>query len=396
VATVAGVDLRLEEGRFKAGSAFRIVTADFAPRSIEPGDGYLVEIRPRDGVAVVFDERPATPGDFRPHDAAQRALDILAYADGQTTGLIRAHDECVAWWINDDGVTVRPVVTRDVGIRVGGSLGVTGPDGKPRPIPPRPVPTWTEALRYLRFSQLAEDVFDAYRNAFLALEAILSARVTGGPTGDWAWLKYALQTLITQTGLDLSRYLSSPAADPVAAFRAEQYAASRCATFHAKAHRGALLPGSVDDRELVLTALNHVTRLVIDLAEPVVGTRRPSGGVTPYGFGAIFIGPKIDSLRMSLRSVDEASIPIETHYIGNDPDDDRVHAFGGRADVRELAGRAWDGLDVTAAGGEGLAAGPFDESFPILPIEVEGVTAVEPIVAFVLNNLREPRRRFSR
>ena len=46
--------------------------------------------------------------------------------------------------------------------------------GKAIIAPPPPEPIWNESFRYYRLSQSSTDLFEAYRNLFLALEALLN------------------------------------------------------------------------------------------------------------------------------------------------------------------------------------------------------------------------------
>lgn len=191
---------------------------------------------------------------------------------------------------------------------------------------------WTRALRFFRYSQLADDVFDAYRNLFLALEAVLSELVSGGPGGEREWLEHALKHLVAAGELDLSRYTPSGEPDPLEHFLREQYAARRCATFHAKSHRDVLTPGSAEDRETVASALEHLARIVMDLSEKVVQRRRPGGALTFAGFEGFFIAPKVGKLAMSLaRQSDDGRgsgpVELETKYLGHDPTNRGEHVF---------------------------------------------------------------------
>ena len=83
-------------------------------------------------------------------------------------------------------------------------------------------------------------------------------------------------------------------------FLSEQYAALRCATFHAKGHRKVLLPGSAEDREAVADALGRLAPMVTDLAQDVVGARRHVGVMTYAGFEGLWIAPKVGTLEMRL------------------------------------------------------------------------------------------------
>ena len=111
-------------------------------------------------------------------------------------------------------------------------------------------------MRFFRLSQLSDDIFDAYRNAFLALEAVLFRRI--GPIGSAAWrarLAWVRVDACTEPawGGPAGSYLINAArANPVEQFLEEQYRdASLTPFFHAKSGRGALLPGVAADRREV-------------------------------------------------------------------------------------------------------------------------------------------------
>jgi len=68
---------------------------------------------------------------------------------------------------------LRLVVSRP--LTVNATVGASGAHGGSARPPWEGSATWNAALRFFRLTQLADDIFDAYRNAFLALEAILDA-----------------------------------------------------------------------------------------------------------------------------------------------------------------------------------------------------------------------------
>jgi hypothetical protein len=397
VATVAGVDLGVDRDEFAAGVVFRLSESVIESRSIRLGDD-LVEINPEAGVVVVF-LGDATDAIVHAHEAAQRALDIAAFTGGGAATLPRAHDECVYWWRDGDPVSLRVVVTKEVGIRMGPVRVEVKRDGEIVPPPPPPDPEWTPALRFFRQSQIADDVFDAYRNGFLALEAILSALVIGGPGGERAWLAHALREVESRGTVEIVRYVKNAGADAVEAFLDEQYEALRCATFHAKEHRHVLLPGSLVEREQVAEALEGLTRLVMALAEGVAKVGYRGGAMTVAGFEGMFIAPKVETMELFLVRFDEHGVldervPLEVRYVGK-LDDDRgfEHGFLGDVAVSEIAGTAFDSLTAASPEAGGMTPA-LDLHLPILPIDAEGVDKFEVILVFALHNLQQPKRRF--
>src|SRR5215472_2688084 len=103
MATVAGVELGLEDRALKAGAAFRLSTPEIADTTIEVGDGEVVRIGQEHRVVIVSLRKPVIVRDtgyLQAHDAAQRALDLLNYT-GAGTALI-TEDAQVQWWRGKD------------------------------------------------------------------------------------------------------------------------------------------------------------------------------------------------------------------------------------------------------------------------------------------------------
>jgi hypothetical protein len=404
VATVAGVPLPLDEDDFSAGAGFRLAPSEGDPASFELESDARVVVHPEAGVVIASLKDSEGTGFLEAHEAAQQALDLYAYMRGSPFALLRREDEVafIQWWRDASGVTLRSVVEQNVGVRLRAAGTVTRADGEVVPPPAPPRPSWTAALRFFRYAQLADDVFEAYRSMFLAFEAILSARVEGGPSGERAWLRHALDQLAASGELEPPRYLADAGpGNPVDALLEEQWAALRCATFHAKAHREVLLPGSAEDRDTVRGALERLSRLVVDLCKSVVGASRPGGALTDVGFEVMYIAPKVGTLEMRLERRDDAdqvadAVDLSPSYLGRLIDDPGEHGFCAELVATGLGRREFNALTVNAPGGTGLAAGPLNRTFEILAFEPSGAARIELMLAFVLNNLQLPKSRFLR
>jgi hypothetical protein len=87
------------------------------------------------------------------------------------------------------------------------SITVIRADGQVVPPTPQQQPTWHESLRYFRLSQLTDDRVEAFRNAYLAFESILTLqyprhvfppRRAGGRAryeSEGVWLERALRAV---------------------------------------------------------------------------------------------------------------------------------------------------------------------------------------------------------
>jgi hypothetical protein len=398
MAAVASIDLGFNRDGVDGGVAFRLSDSTIEAASISTATGELVEIHPKAGIVLVLldtTDKIVHKG----HEAAQRALDIMAFTGRGAATLPRAHEECVLWWDEDGEICLRVVATKVVGVEVGPvELQVTGPDGELVQPPAPPEPEWTPALRFFRQAQAADDVFEAYRNTFLALESILSTLVTGDPGGERAWLESALREVENQGLVQIASYVQTPTGDAVEAFVNEQYGALRCATFHAKVHRPpVMLPGSLSDREQVADALVPLTRLVMDLAENVVKASYRSGGMTATGFEGIYIGPKVGNMDMFLARHGSAQVAeqvqLECNYVGRLDDASSEYGFLGHVDATSIGGPAFDAVVAVSPAAGGMTS-PLDMTLPILAVDAAGATRVEVLLAFALNNLRLPKRRF--
>jgi hypothetical protein len=160
------------------------------------------------------------------------------------------------------------------------------------PAPANPAWAWHPSLRYFRVSQYTEDLFDSYRNMYLALEATLSDVVpqlttpSGRVTeGEGEWLRRALNVVHAQ--LPLGRYAPPGAANPVESVFADLYRGTRTAIFHAKVGRPVLIPHGSADRNSVVESLERLSRLYIDLMRQYQGISRGGGGMTYQGFEAM-------------------------------------------------------------------------------------------------------------
>jgi hypothetical protein len=222
--------------------------------------------------------------------AAQEALDLLAVEGGVALAVGGAETEHLIWWTEGRGVTLRDVAIEDLKVSISATAVVRDAAGNIKPPPATPALGWHESFRYFRMSQTTGDLFDAYRNLYLAVESLLSTVVPvnlkpdGSPNeGEGKWLRRAL-TQIHPATIDLAGYALPGPATPVDAVYADLYAGTRTKLFHSKAGRPILLPHTMDGREAVLASLERLGRLYVDLSRSVLGLQRGMGVMTYKGF----------------------------------------------------------------------------------------------------------------
>jgi hypothetical protein len=416
VASVGGIDLEIDDADVVAGAVFLLTPDDVgsAAWTDEPADVVDVDghrVRLIDSRAVFVSLLAGAPGadDVMAEalELAQRALD-LEVAQGQTPlALPRVDEQHVVWWRDGAEAVLRLVLSRPYFFSIRGGTGA-----RRRPA------TWSPALRFFRLSQLSDDVFDAYRNAFLALEAILDASVPpGAPGGERAWLKFALTKVPSQHGVDLRYYLiNAVGANPVEQFLDEQYRARRCALFHAKSGKGALLlPGVASDRREVSAALEPLIRLVIALNGSVLNVVFPAGGMVVSGFRDVIRSLRTYRYEIALlydpdpgveRQPDQLDSlgpeALATCDIGTLDSAGLEHGFVAEADVSTLSGCTFNTVtsytvvpipeQVVLApwGPEGLLSRHI-----LPPIDPSSAAKLQVLVRWVLDNRQMPRSRFT-
>jgi hypothetical protein len=406
VATIAGVDLCLGETQYAAGGAFRVSLSTPAKDpdvvSVE-FDGHTVEVHPEARQAIVRSARLPT-GDVADHvhEVAQRGLDIIAFQGRGAATMPRGHEEHLLWWRDPAGTALRLVVRHHFGVAVSAEARVIGPDGREKPPDPVPPPRWIPGLRYFRLSQTADDVFDAYRNTFLALEAILAELVPGGPRGERAGLKHALQDVESRGLVIVGDYVAAGQRTPLNAFLDDQYTALRCATFHAKQRPRSLLPGSLQDRQTVAAALEPLTRLVLSLGRSATDLTFRSGGMTAIGFEMMIIAPMSDRLGLAVARDDTpvrrdqtfsdlGALPmldLASRYLGRLDAHGLEQGFLGKADSAEFLRVPFN--SVVAHVDEELLS---RHTVPL--IDPDGVDRLEVVYVYGLENRRTPRTSFS-
>lgn len=140
---------------------------------------------------------------------AQEALDLMAVRSAGSLRLSQDDDAYCAWGPRDSQRVLRVVTTVPITWKV--SAG-----GGPQPYPVK----WHPSMRFFRMSQVTDDLFDAFRNVYLALESILShlhpvrLRPNGRPAeteSDWtrrALAVAAKKLLASNSGMTFDRYLS--------------------------------------------------------------------------------------------------------------------------------------------------------------------------------------------
>lgn len=278
--------------RSPSGGAFRVDRPIPSDLTQSIGAGWSATIGSGAGQIAVHGPNSASTYEEALEDAlgaAQQALDLLAIQGGVALSIEGAESEHVIWWTDASGVILRDVAVEDLKVSVSARATVRDAKGNAYPQTPTPVTNWHESFRYFRLSQTTGDLFDAYRNLYLAVESLLSTAVPvivspkGKPEGEGSWLRRAL-TDIHPSKVDLANYAPPGSVDPITGVYNDLYAGTRTRLFHSKNGRPILLPHTLTGRSAVLESLERLGRLYVDLARSVLSVQREMGAMTEAGF----------------------------------------------------------------------------------------------------------------
>jgi hypothetical protein len=256
-----------------AGGAFRLSEAA-AEDATEIIDDWTIELRAGSEIVVARGDGGATYEKAR-DDAlasANKGLDFLCLRGAAPMAIRHAGTEHIVWWSEDSQSVIRLLSIPTLTLHVG-NVTVTG--GTPVVPPP---PEWQESARYFRLSQFTDDLFDSFRNVYLALESILDhlapQRTTSPLEREGEWFRRAL----TEAGtiVNLAGHAPKGVPDPVEALYDELYLSTRNLVFHAKSTRAYLLPHSSPERRAVEETTRRAAYFYLALAEKIIHLR-PSG-----------------------------------------------------------------------------------------------------------------------
>ncbi|MGV3726402.1 methylamine utilization protein MauJ [Hydrogenophaga sp.] len=209
---------------------------------------------------------------------AQEALDMLSVLGCGDLVTRDAQDEHIVWWRSSDRNNVSLVSTSTFTLKAG-PVEITVRDADGNVVPPVGVtPTHHLAFRFYRLAQASDDLFDAYRNMYLAFESLLSSRYPKGRELEINWLRSSLASAASD--LELVTLVPATVTDPVQHFLLTVYEGARLPLFHAKDGRAHFAPAEdQSDRVTVEAALFMLTQVVLRMAKKWHSARRRSSWV---------------------------------------------------------------------------------------------------------------------
>ena len=278
-AQIDGIPLFGDRGGRSSGAIFTLNSRARRTGSVRVGAKWTVLVREGSDALVVRGGRAGSYAKAWDNglEAAQRGLDILSLrAAGDLA--VRDPDEAhIVWWQESRGLVLRlfGILTTTPEFSI--TLSVRNPSGR-WVRPTRSKPVWHESFRFFRLAQVTDDVFDAYRNLYLALECLLDdlCPYRGGP--EMAWLKRALAS--SKAAPSIVALAPPGSKDPLRDVVHDVYSLTRTAVFHAKARQRHLTPGVRKEREQVRETLEELARLYLTVVHHELGTQRGASGIS--------------------------------------------------------------------------------------------------------------------
>lgn len=381
------------------GGAFRLGEAA-AQSSTEVIGDWTIEVAAGSEIVVARGNGPATYDEARDEAlaAANKGLDFLCLRGARPMAIRHAGTEHIIWWSDGSGSVIRLLSVPTVMLHVGG-VTVSGGTAV---VPPPPV--WQESARYFRLSQLTDDLFDSFRNIYLALESMLDhlapQRTTAPFEREGEWFRRAL----TQAGtiVNLAGHAPKGASDPVEALYNELYVSTRNLVFHAKSTRAYLLPHSSSERRAVEDTTRRAAYFYVALAEHVVHLRRPGSGwfAGAWRMQVDALAPRlgivvtndpapfsVDDVAINPRGGDVAALSVTRASAHDRPFE---HAFLGVGEGSEIAklGRVTRVCST-------VDDDPHTAGIPEGAFLVSDVDRFEALVVLRARNAHEPKRDFA-
>ena len=206
-------------------------------------------------------------------------LDMLSMGRALDVATRDAADEYLAWWVDSGQRVIAAVDTGTSTFSLRMTLSTVGGTSTPSVSPPAPV--HHPAFRFFRLSQVSEDLFEAFRNMYLAFELLLSSRYPKNQRYEIDWLRDSLSAASSNV---LLQDLAPPGhPSPVEFVIDAIYGNARLPLFHAKDGKTYFVPSPDErDRVTIKAALAKLTIIVIRMANSWHGIRRPRTSLSRF------------------------------------------------------------------------------------------------------------------
>lgn len=268
MAKLSNIPIADKNSNLDSGAAFALQKQCRNSRTIQLNSGWEVEVSHRSPYVVVramgLTEQNVT---WASHEAAQEGLDLLS-ASGTSSGdddltIQNSDKDRIVWW-RDKNLKqfLRIVSIQNFPFSFSTVYGELQ-DQFGNAIP-RPKAKYHLGLRYARLARTTSDLFDSYRNMYLALEFLTSSISPKARESERAWLKRVLTNSI-------SIY---PDFNPVDSNSIDNIYDIRCSLFHAKNEEMKLIPQRREDYLKVKENFERLEWLVLGLSAVMLNCNR--------------------------------------------------------------------------------------------------------------------------
>jgi len=228
--------------------------------------------------------------------AANQGLDYMSATGSTHSVIVDATGDCIVWWPDSaGGAVMRASVVVTHGFNATATGVVTDPTGNVVPQPAPPAPMAQNAFRFMRMAKTSGDLFDAYRNLFLAFECLLDDIHPHQQGGEGQWFKAALAA--ADALVPVARLAPPGEPDPIDWVYQNIYADERSGLVHAKQRRTYLLPQDAASRASLNASLEVLWRYVRELVAAHLNVKSGSSHLSAYGW-ALFADPFLRTLAM--------------------------------------------------------------------------------------------------
>lgn len=233
-------------------------------------------------------------------EMAHRALDLTSVEDVEHLVTHRPADDYIRLQRNSGLTTVRVQGLCDFPVEMSVQVEIRRADGTVEHQPTPPSPAWIPAFRFHRLSQGSRDLFDAYRNMFLGLEALLDQFwPKRSDESEKAWLLRAVAAAGAKINLGV---LIAPGAPDPARDLVDRLYDIRVHLFHAKTGR-TLIPDERVSYTKVADAYPVLVSLWTEIVRAWLALTRASSAMTYQGF-KMYVGGSFEQMRVGVTADD--------------------------------------------------------------------------------------------
>gem|GEM_PF-2390602 len=299
-----------------SGGLFRLSTAPRINAVEQLPSNATVEVRSGISFVAARVGRAASHGEALAEamKVAQKGLDLLSVKGLADLSTHEVEEWHITWWEEQPGIVLRVTDVSTFGLTMSAELTVLDSQGNVKADPPAPPTNWDESYRYFRLAQVTDDLFDAFRNLYLALESLLHSiepvrrkPKTGRDESEADWFRRALSMTNVPNLADFAPHgTTNPSHD----IFADLYKDMRTALFHAKGNRPHFRPHEADDQGRVEESFSRLSKLYLAIVQAEWGISRRSGGWTEAGF--LLLTELLDSgamIHAAAENVPKAEIP---------------------------------------------------------------------------------------